>query len=142
MLKKLLPLERMRRFTLLSLAVSVFASCMNLVLSLLQWPELYYLTILLVALADTGLLIFFNVIYVAKEALKKITKMKTAVFLSIILLAVSILLYISGLTATSVLLSICIAVPVFGGYLYFAIYYIRHEKLRILKRAVQRAGHN
>ena len=142
MLKRLLSLEKIRRFTLLSIAVSIFAFCINLVLFVLQRPELYYLTILLVALADTILLIFFNVINEAKETLKRITRMKTAIFLSIILLAISVFLYLSGLTTSSVLLSICVAAPVFGGYLYFATYYIRLEKLRTLNRAIQRAGHN
>lgn len=141
MFKRLLPWEKMRWFTLFSLAVSGLAYCLNAVFYLFGWTELYAVTIVLVASADTFLLIVFNVIHVAKDALKKFTKMRTVIFLSTVLLSVSVFLFFAGLTIFSVMLSLCVVVPIVGGYIYVGTYYMKDEKLRILIRATQRAGH-
>lgn len=141
MLKRLIPLEKIRRFTLLSLVVSIFAFLINLILSIMQWPEFYYLTIFFMTLADAVLIVIFNVFEGIRDTLKKSNRKSKIVFLFSISFFVAIFIYFYGLAPYSILLSICIVVPVTGGYLYFITYYVRHEKWRTLNRAVQRAGH-
>ncbi len=141
-IKRLIPLEKIRRFTFFSIAISIFAYCLNLLLSIFQWPELYYPTIFMVAIADTFLFYLLNVFSEIREALEDVSKRSIFIFFLVVLILVATFFYFYGLEPYSVLLSLCTTVPVVGLYLYFFAYYVRNEKLRIINRAIQQAGHN